>query len=113
MFSLPSTNYIPPILPISTGERRPLWSVMIPTYHCAQYLRKTLGYVLEQDPGPELMQIEVVDDHSTRDDPEAVVRSMAGDRVTFYRQPQNVGHTRNFNSCLQRARGQLVHLLHG
>ena len=51
---------------------------MIPTYHCAAYLRETLESVLAQDPGPERMQIEVVDDHSTADDPEAVVRELGG-----------------------------------
>ena len=38
---------------------------------------------------------------------------MGGRRVAFYRQPANVGHVRNFNTCIRRARGQLVHLLHG
>lgn len=52
-------------------------------------------------------------DYSTKDDPESVVRAVAGDRVGFFRQPNNVGHTRNFESCLQRTRGHLVHLLHG
>ena len=101
------------ILPVPEGIPRPLWSVMIPTYNCANYLRETLTSVLTQDPGPEVMQIEVVDDHSTKDDPEAVVRELAGDRVSFYRQPQNVGHVKNFNTCLQRSRGKLIHLLHG
>src|SRR5690606_31165884 len=31
----------------------------------------------------------------------------------FFRQPRNVGHVRNFNTCLERARGCIVHLLHG
>ncbi|MEQ9234992.1 MAG: glycosyltransferase [Coleofasciculus sp. E2-BRE-01] len=53
------------ISPIPKGEQRPLWSVMIPTYNCAQYLRETLANVLAQDPGSEVMQIEVIDDHST------------------------------------------------
>jgi glycosyltransferase involved in cell wall biosynthesis len=85
---------------------------MIPTYQCAGYLRHALACVLAQDPGPEHMQIEVVDDAST-DDPEAVVRELAGDRVGFHRHAANAGHTATFNTCLQRARGQLVHLLHG
>lgn len=102
----------PTILP-SDEATRPLWSVMIPTYNCASYLRQTLGSVLAQDPGAEVMQIAVIDDHSTQDDPEAVVAELGQGRVEFYRQPQNVGHTCNFASCLQRSRGYLVHLLHG
>src|SRR6266478_3592096 len=70
------------VIPPVTGEGpRPLWSVMIPTHDCAGYLRETLASVLRQDPGPEVMQIEVVDDHSTRDDPETVVRELGKGRV--------------------------------
>jgi hypothetical protein len=102
----------PPIPAVGNAAPRPLWSVMIPTYNCAPFLRTTLASVLAQDPGPEIMQIEVVDDFSS-DDPGAVVREIAGDRVSFHRQPENVGHTANFNACLSRSRGHLVHLLHG
>ena len=49
------------IAPVPEWGRRPLWSVMIPTFNSAKYLRETLGSVLAQDPGPERMQIEVVD----------------------------------------------------
>jgi glycosyltransferase involved in cell wall biosynthesis len=107
------TQWGPPIPVVELEVNRPVWSVMIPTYNCASFLRATLDSVLQQDPGPELMQIEVVDDHSTADDPEAVVREVAGDRVAFHRQPRNTGHTANFNTCLARSRGHLVHLLHG
>ena len=98
---------------LQDNSARPLWSVMIPTYHCAAYLRETLTGVLAQDPGPALMQIEVVDDHSTWDDPAQVVAEIGRGRVGFYRQPENVGHIKNFETCLKRARGVLVHLLHG
>lgn len=101
------------ISPIAEGTPRPLWSVMIPTYNCAHYLRQTLASVLAQDPGPDVMQIEVVDDCSTRDDPVAVVEELGRGRIGFYRQPRNVGHTRNFETCLNRSRGRLIHLLHG
>ncbi len=103
----------PRIPPVEQGIERPLWSVMIPSYNCAELLRETLRSVLAQDPGPDRMQIEVVDDRSTRDDPESVVREIGGGRVGFYRQPRNLGHVGNFNTCLLRARGHLVHLLHG
>jgi glycosyltransferase involved in cell wall biosynthesis len=100
------------VLPIEKG-RRPRWSVMIPTYNCAGYLEATLRSVLAQDPGPEAMQIEVVDDHSTADDPADVVARVGRGRVDFHRQPQNVGVAGNLNTCLQRSRGELVHVLHG
>jgi len=101
------------IRPIPADTARPVWSVMIPTFHCADYLATTLRSVLAQAPGPDEMQIEVIDDASTQDDPEAVVDEVGGDRIQFVRQPEHVGHIRNFETCLQRARGQYVHLLHG
>jgi len=69
--------------------------------------------VLAQAPGPERMHIEVVDDCSTKDDPGSVVRELGAGRVAFYRRPANGGVTANFNTCLERSRGRLVHILHG
>jgi GT2 family glycosyltransferase len=86
---------------------------MIPTYNCAGYLRETLASVLAQDPGLDVMQIAVVDDRSTQDDPAAVVEELGQGRVEFYRQPENVGLTKNFQTCLELSRGKLIHQLHG
>ena len=101
-----------PIAPPADQEHRPLWSVMVPTYNSTPYLRETLTSVLLQDPGPEQMQIEVVDDCSS-DDPQTIIDELAPDRIHLHRQPENLGHTGNFNSCIERARGHLVHILHG
>jgi glycosyltransferase involved in cell wall biosynthesis len=101
------------ITPVPAGLPRPLWSVLIPTHNCARYLELALGSVLEQDPGPECMEIIVVDDHSTQDDPEAVVRRLAGERVRFIQQPANVGKVRNYETGLLASRGMLIHQLHG
>jgi glycosyltransferase involved in cell wall biosynthesis len=86
---------------------------MIPTYNCAKYLRQTLDSVMSQDPGPEQMQIEVVDDCSTGDNPEALIKEIGKGRIAFYRKPQNEGAIANFNTCIQRSRGYLLHILHG
>jgi glycosyltransferase involved in cell wall biosynthesis len=110
---LNTLSYRPAITPLPSGGVRPLWSVMIPSYNCVHFLRETLQTVLAQAPSPEIMQIEVVDDCSTQDDPQAVVAELGRGRVSFFRQPQNVGHSRNFNTCLERSRGRLIHLLHG
>jgi glycosyltransferase involved in cell wall biosynthesis len=103
----------PPIAPLADSESRPTWSVMIPAYNCTRYLRQTLQSVLSQAPGLEKMHIEVVDDHSTIDDPESLVKSVGGGRVAFYRNPQNLGAVANFNNCIRRSRGRWVHILHG
>jgi glycosyltransferase involved in cell wall biosynthesis len=85
---------------------------MIPVYHCAHLLREALESVLAQDPGADQMQIEVLDNCSTNDDPEVVVRNLGKGRVAFFRQSSNIGVVGNYNSCLQRSRGHIVHILH-
>ena len=59
------------------------------------------------------MQIEVVDDCSNKDDPEAVVKSLGRGRVEFHRKSKNAGPIANFNTCIERSRGRYVHILHG
>ena len=85
---------------------------MIPSYNSADLLGATLESVLRQDPGEDVMQIEVVDDGSERDDPGEVVRRLGGGRVGYYRQPHNVGASANFTTCVRRSTGQWVHILH-
>jgi glycosyltransferase involved in cell wall biosynthesis len=103
----------PEIEAVSELGDRPFWSVMIPVFNCAHLLEQSLKSVLAQDPGPKRMQIEVIDDCSTKDDPAKVVEEVGRGRVSFYRQPQNGGAVNNFNTCIRRSRGRLVHILHG
>jgi glycosyltransferase involved in cell wall biosynthesis len=103
----------PRIEPVAGTGAGPLWSVMIPTFNCAKYLRQCLESVLAQDPGVGRMEIEVIDDCSTEDDPQKIARELGKERIRFHRNVTNQGVTRNFNVCLQRSAGQLVHILHG
>jgi len=86
---------------------------MIPVYNCTSYLQQALESVLIQDPGPDQMQIEVIDDASTDGDVAGLVAAMGKGRVGYFRQDSNVGSLRNFETCLNRSRGQRIHLLHG
>jgi glycosyltransferase involved in cell wall biosynthesis len=105
---------IPPIIePLSDSLERPLWSVMIPTFNCSKYLKGTLESVLMQAKDIPDMQIAVIDDYSTDEDIEAMVINIGKGRIEFYKQEQNVGSLRNFESCIKRSRGQLIHILHG
>ena len=103
-----------PITPLSQDDpTRPVWSVMVPTYNPrAEQLEQALRSVLTQAPGLAKMQIEVVDDCSPDVDVAALVRSIAGDRVTFSRNPENLGLARSWNRCIERAHGHWVHILH-
>jgi glycosyltransferase involved in cell wall biosynthesis len=102
----------PIIRPVTVTDKRPLWSVMIPVYNCVHYIPEVLNSVLVQDFGED-MQIEVVDDASTDADVEDLVNTIGKGRITYFRQEKNVGNLRNFETCLNRAKGKLVHILHG
>lgn len=99
--------------PIDMDAVRPFWSVIIPTYNCANYLKETLESVLQQDPGENHMEIIVVDDHSTKDHPETVVQELGKGRVQFIQQKENVGKVKNYETGLQASKGTYIHLLHG
>src|SRR6266516_6942557 len=108
------SNIKPPaigVLPVD--EHRPFWSVMIPTYNPrAEYLEETLKSVLKQDPGPDQMQIEVIDDCSKDNTASEVTRRVGAGRVTFHRELENRGLANSWNRCIERARGHWVHILH-
>ncbi len=104
----------PPVIKSVPGQTvRPLWSVMIPVYNCMHYLEETLMSVLVQDPGMDLMQIEVIDDCSTDGNVQELVFRLGKGRVGYFKQPYNKGSLCNFETCLNKAQGHWVHLLHG
>lgn len=103
----------PVIAPVSPVIVRPRWSVMIPVFNCGGFLELTLQSVLCQDRGQGAMQIEVVDDASSDTDVKALVAAVGKGRIGYFRQDRNVGSVLNFHTCLQRARGHLIHILHG
>ncbi len=107
-----SNIFYPEISFAYENQTRPFWSVMIPTYNGTKYLDQTIKSVLDQAPNVEEMQIEVVDDCSTQEDIETFVREIGKGRVSFYRNPQNLGLLGNWDNCIRRARGHWVHLLH-
>jgi glycosyltransferase involved in cell wall biosynthesis len=111
MVRIPSSP--PNIAPRLNNKNVPLWSVMIPVYNCSRYLPDALKSVLINDITEEEMQIEVIDDASTDADVEAIVEQIGKGRIKYFRQMENVGSLLNFETCINRSRGNLVHILHG
>ncbi len=102
----------PEIPPVPDGADRPFWSVMIPTYNRPDLLPATLRSILAQAPGPEDMQIMVVDNASDKGDIAALVQEIGQGRLEYHRHPENIGLTRNWTSCIQLARGHYIHMMH-
>jgi glycosyltransferase involved in cell wall biosynthesis len=106
--------YQPPkVNPVPKGIARPQWSVMIPVYNCSRYLSETLKSVMMQALPETEMEIEVVDDCSTDDNVAQIVERVGKGRIKYFKQPHNVGSLWNFHTCITRARGYFIHLLHG
>lgn len=104
---------IPPIDPVRGTGDRPLWSVMIPTYNPRpDFFAEAVGAVLEQDPGPAAMEIAVLDDCSGSREFFDRLPSAARQRIAWLRHDRHVGIGGNWNACIERARGEWIHILH-
>jgi glycosyltransferase involved in cell wall biosynthesis len=104
----------PPIIsPLPSGTTRPKWSVKIPVFNCSKFLPEALLSVLKEALPEDEMDIEIVDDASTDADVPGIINTIGQGRVKYFRQSQNVGSLRNFETCINRAEGKLVHILHG
>lgn len=104
----------PPVIkPLPENIARPLLSVMIPAYNCSKFLRQCLNSVLQQDMGSAKMQIQVVDDCSTDTNVQLLVEETGKGRIEYFRQEKNRGSLRNFETCINLAKGKYIHLLHG
>lgn len=89
-------------------DARPAVSVCIPTRNRSHYLRRAISSVLDQTYRD--IEVVVVDNASTDDTPH-VVGNLRDHRLRYYRNDRNLGMTRNWNRCLELARGRYVALL--
>jgi len=87
----------------------PLVSIAIPTYNRAnEFLKQAIHAALEQTyPNIEII---VSNNHST-DNTEEIVKSFTDPRVRYFRQPTNIGYMKNYDFCLEQARGAYFSLL--
>jgi glycosyltransferase involved in cell wall biosynthesis len=87
----------------------PKVSVCIPTFNRSANLRHTIQAVLNQTYTD--YEILVSDDASV-DDSEAVVASFNDPRITYYRNPTNIGLYQNWNRLIELATGEYVAIYH-
>ena len=101
----------PSIESVPTRIARPFWSVVIPIYNRTRYLPDCLRSVLDQDPGPDQLEIIVQDDCST-EDIGPVVEAHGRGRIQHVRNDRNLGLYGNTNAGLARTTGSWIHVLH-
>lgn len=80
----------------------PLFTIGIPTYNRAEFLRESLASAL----GQTFDDLEIiVSDNASTDETEEVVRQ-AGSRVRYHRNPTNLGAAANWAKLVELARGR-------
>ena len=87
-----------------------IWlTIAIPTYNRCDLLRQTIESVLNQ----RIDGIEViVSDNASTDSTKAMMEKFCQESdIRYFCNSENLGMDRNFLNCLQKARGEYIHLL--
>jgi len=103
------------IVPASAGEvvsaaerETPLVSILVPSFNGAPWLREALDSILAQT--YRSIEVLLLDDASTDDTP-AIAAEYEG-RITYIRQPKNMGIYDNVNVGIAAAKGELIATYH-
>lgn len=97
---------------LDNGENK-LLSICIPTYNRAEYLRKTLDSIVNQEGFVEHCEI-VISDNGSSDNTEEVVKKFVSlySNIRYYRNETNIGPDSNFLKVMDFALGKYIKL-HG
>lgn len=85
---------------------------MIPVGNRTTFLANALASLLNQDLDPATTQIEVVDSSDTPADFRSIIADFSQLQIDYFKQPRRLSIAGNWNTCIQRARNDLVHILH-
>lgn len=93
-------------------QNEPLLSICIPTYNRVEELKRSLGAIIREFYGRDNVEI-LVSDNCSPDETELLMKNVlcSYPRIRYYRHDENIGPTRNFISCYQRACGKYVWLI--
>jgi glycosyltransferase involved in cell wall biosynthesis len=94
---------------------RPLLTISVPTYQRVDLLERCLASIVPAEASTAGRIELVVSDNSPDSDAEELVERFASSwrsPVRYYRNPPGTGAVRNFNYCIERARGLYNLILH-
>src|SRR5687767_11052901 len=88
-----------------TSMTPPKVSIGMPVYNGANYIRRSIRSILDQD----YRNLElVISDNASTDETEAICREMAAtdDRIRYFRNEVNLGAAKNYNRVFELAQGE-------
>jgi hypothetical protein len=91
-----------------TPSAHPLFTIAIPTFNRAHWLRHCINSALSQTFGD--LEV-VVSDNASDDETVEVLREFSDQRLVVLRQPVNIGAVGNWNACLATASGAYIVML--
>ena len=97
---------------MSSSTSNGIWSIIIPVRNRTAFLAKALASLLDQNLDPATTQIEVVDHSDTPADFRSIIVRFSQLQIDYFKNPRRLSISGNFNTCVQRARNDLVHILH-
>ncbi|MBP5599713.1 MAG: glycosyltransferase family 2 protein [Lachnospiraceae bacterium] len=83
-------------------------SVIVPVYNAEKYIKETIESVLSQS--FEDFELLLIDDCS-KDDSEAIIKSINDERIRYIKQPENMGAWAARNRGLEEAKGRYIAFL--
>lgn len=89
--------------------KNPKVSILVPTYNYAHYLDEAIKSALNQSYTD--FELIIVDDNSTDNTDDVVLKYLTDARITYYKNPVNIGLSNNFNKCLDLAKGEYIKYL--
>lgn len=88
----------------------PQVSFLVPCFNYARYLRACIQSIQAQT--FQNFEILILDDASTDETPRLAAELRATDsRIAYFRHEQNLGHLKNYNFGIERAKGDLIWLI--
>lgn len=103
------------IASIFHDEKRPFWSVMIPTCGKSTFLEQTLRSVIVQVDNQKHFQIEIVENtapDASSNVAEILLKLGSNPYISHYKNKTFLSMAENWNTCIKRSRGLYVHILH-
>lgn len=88
---------------------RPFFSIVIPTYNRANYIKRAIHCVLRQS--FKDFEIIVVDNNS-KDNTQLIVKNFENEKIFYFKNKKNIGAIANIKKAIQYAKGKYI-MLHG